>query len=69
MVDWDKVREKLEPCLRENRPPRELETLDEVKAEYHRVISHLENVIEEVVPLSKPIPICNRWWTRELMAL
>lgn len=68
-VDWEEIYEALEPRLKEHGPPKELVTLEALKTEFKRVTTHLEDVIRELVPLSKPAPIRNRWWTKELTAL
>jgi ribonuclease HI len=67
-VDWTKFREKLRektdqvPFLMHPLTAADLDTLLE------QILQPVNEVIDEIIPMTKPSPHSKRWWTKELSA-
>jgi hypothetical protein len=69
MVNWDEFREQLAEQLESVPDAKELETAGEYNDMVHALTITIQDTIDIVVPLLKPVPHSRRWWNRELTDL
>lgn len=65
-VDWETFNEKLETQLKLLTEPKEIERVKEFWERLKEVDETVKVVIKEEVPLAKPSPMQQCWWTNEL---
>ncbi|KAG2335806.1 hypothetical protein BDR05DRAFT_847772, partial [Suillus weaverae] len=65
-VDWKKFSTRLNVRLSEIPPPQPITDLEEFSHAAKNLATALHDVIEELVPKSKPNPHTKRWWTKEI---
>jgi ribonuclease HI len=65
-TDWEEFQEKLDLELAKIPPAQPLVDIDEFQTAARNLTITIQNIIEQVVPKSKPNPHSKRWWTKDL---
>lgn len=66
MTNWKDFREHLTENLERNTPPKEILNTLEFENAVSFLIKAIQDMIEETVPKSKPVPYTKRWWSSDL---
>jgi hypothetical protein len=68
-LDFDKFNETLQTCLNRDSPATRISTSAEFHDKVSKLITIIQETIEEFAPLKKPCPFSKRWWNQELTEL
>ena len=68
-ADFKEINKQLQTLLQECCPAKKIHTKDELKSAINKLVETIQEVLEVVVPATKPCPYTKCWWTKELMEL
>ena len=69
MAKWKKIREILEEKIREEIDATPIMNSADLNCRVERLNKTINDTVEEVIPMSKPMPYTKRWWSKDLVAL
>ena len=68
-ADFKEINKRLQTLLQERCPAKKIRTKDELKNAVNKLVETIQEVLEVVVPATKPCPYMKHWWTKELTEL
>ena len=68
-ADFKEINKQLQTLLQEHCPAKKICTKDELESAVNKLVETIQEVLEVVVPATKPCPYMKHWWTKELTEL